>query len=87
MTDEQIKATMAKVLRQIAPEADLDRVEPDENLREAFDLDSMDFLHFLVGLHEELGVDIPESEYGRLTTTARIVDFLQDAASKKTADG
>lgn len=79
MTEAQIKATMTKVLGRIAPEAHLDEVDPHENLREALDLDSMDFLHFLVGLHEDLGVDIPESDYGRLTTTASIVDYIKDA--------
>lgn len=85
MTEAQIKATMAQVLRRIAPEANLNDIEPSENLREALDLDSMDFLHFLVGLHEELGVDIPESEYGRLTTTARIVEYVQTADQERAA--
>lgn len=85
MTDAEIKVTMARVLGRIAPEADLDAVAPDDNLREALDLDSMDFLHFLVGLHEALGVDIPESEYGRLTTMERIVAYVQNAAPERPA--
>lgn len=85
MTDAEIKVTMARVLGRIAPEADLDAVAPDDSLREALDLDSMDFLHFLVGLHEALGVDIPESEYGRLTTMERIVAYVQNAAPERPA--
>lgn len=86
MTDAQINATMADVLSRIAPETRLDEVDPHENLREALDLDSMDFLHFLVGLHEALGVEIPESDYGQLTTTARIVDYIKNAAPQQTAN-
>jgi len=85
MTDAEIKQTMAQVLGRIAPEADLDAVGSDDNLRQALDLDSMDFLHFLVGLHDALGVDIPEADYGRLTTTARIVTYIQEATQERTA--
>lgn len=85
-TEADINHTMATVLRRIAPEADLSAVPPDENLRQALDLDSMDFLHFLVGLHEALNVDIPESEYGRLTTTAQIVAFIQEATHEPGTD-
>lgn len=77
MTDAQIRSAMKKVLAGIAPEADLDTLDPHDNLREVLDLDSIDFLHFIVGLHEELGVDIPESDYGQLTTTANIISYLQ----------
>lgn len=85
MTDADVDAAMKKVLRGIAPECDLDAVGPNENLREALELDSMDALHFLVGLHEELGVEIPESKYGQLTTKAKIVEFVQEASTRAAA--
>ncbi len=76
MTDEQIKTTIVKLLGQIAPEADLDRLASDVNIREALDIDSFDHLNFLMGLHEELGVDIPEADYGQLTTLADVIRYL-----------
>src|SRR3712207_8954836 len=39
-----------------------------ENVRETLDIDSFDHLNFLIGLHEALGVEIPEGDYGQLTT-------------------
>ena len=83
MTDAEIRTAMAAVLRGIAPEADLSEVGPQENLREAIDLDSIDFLHFLVGLHEETGVEIPESDYNKLTTPARIIEYIQSAQQQR----
>lgn len=76
MTDGQIKAAIFKVLSQIAPEADLSKLPPDESIREALDIDSFDHLNLLIGLHEDLGVDIPEADYGQLTTLADIVKYL-----------
>jgi acyl carrier protein len=76
MTEAQIKAVIVKVLGRIAPEADLDALDPEANVREALDIDSFDHLNLLIGLNEELGVDIPEADYGQLTTLADITSYL-----------
>jgi acyl carrier protein len=76
MTEAQIKEVILKVLGRIAPEADLGTLDPDANVREALDIDSFDHLNLLIGLDEELGVDIPEADYGQLTTLADIMSYL-----------
>ena len=76
ITEAQIKAAIARGLTQIAPEADLDTLAPEENVRDALDIDSFDFLNFLIGLHEELGIEIPEADYGQLTTLAGMTRYL-----------
>jgi acyl carrier protein len=63
-----IRKTVLAILGRIAPEADLDRLDPDVNFREELDLDSMDFLRFVEALHKELGVAVPEKDYPKLTT-------------------
>jgi acyl carrier protein len=76
MTEPEIKAVIFKVLGRIAPEADVDMLDPSANLREALDIDSFDHLNLLIGLNEELGVEIPEADYGQLTTLADIIRYL-----------
>ena len=76
MTEPEIKESVFQVLGKIAPEADLHKVGPDENLREALDIDSFDFLQFIIRLHESLGIEIPESDYPQLTTLAGILRYL-----------
>lgn len=78
MKDPDIRALVADVLGGIAPEADLASVRDDEDLRMAFDLDSMDFLNLVVGLHERTGVDVPEADYPRLFTLGGIVAYFAD---------
>ena len=63
-------------LATIAPEADLDDVAPDEDLAEALDLDSMDFLNFLIAIAKSTGVEIPESDYHLVRTHAGCRDYL-----------
>ncbi len=77
MTEAAIHATIFDVLRTIAPDADPRSVRPDENLREALEIDSFDFLNLLIGLHKKLGVEIPESDYGKLNSLAGLTGYLQ----------
>ena len=74
--NDQLKTTIFNILGGIAPEADFDTLDPNVNLQETLDIDSFDFLNFLIGLNDELGVEIPEADYGQLVSLNDIVDYL-----------
>jgi acyl carrier protein len=74
--DSDRRAAVLRVLGEIAPEADLSSLKPDVAFREQLDLDSMDVLNFVVGLHAALGVEIPEADYPRLATLDACVEYL-----------
>ena len=76
MTRDEIRATLLRVLGDIAPEADTASLKPDVDLREQLDLDSMDILNFVVGLHAALGVEIPEADYPAFATLDGGVEYL-----------
>ena len=76
MTEAEVRRLAAEVLADIAPEADLEALNDDEDMREALDLDSMDFLNFVIGLNKKSGVSIPESDYPKLFTMKGIIDYL-----------
>jgi acyl carrier protein len=76
MNSDELRATVLRVLGTIAPEADLAAIESAKNLRDQLDLDSMDFLNFLIGLEKEIHVDIPERDYRQLTTLDACVAYL-----------
>jgi acyl carrier protein len=80
MTETEVQQAVFEALRKIAPEANPQQLEPGANLREALDIDSFDFLNLLIGLHERLGVEIPETDYGRLTTLLDLVRYLSSKA-------
>jgi acyl carrier protein len=80
VTETEIQQAVFDALRQVAPEADPRKIAPDENLREALDIDSFDFLNVLIGLHKRLGVEIPEADYGRLTTLSALFRYLSSRA-------
>jgi acyl carrier protein len=76
VTREEVRATMFRVLGEIAPEADLTALKPDVAFRDQLDLDSMDLLNVVIGLHAALGVEIPEADYASLATPDGCVDYL-----------
>jgi acyl carrier protein len=76
LTREQIQGIFVDALSSVAPELEPAAIEPDKPLRAQVDIDSFDFLNVIVRLHERLGVDIPESDYGEFTTLNRAVDYL-----------
>jgi len=82
VTNDEARQLIRTVLHQVAPEADLDGVAPGETLQEALDLDSMDFLNFVTGLHEATGLEIPERDYGRLSTAEGCVAYLASSGPR-----
>ena len=76
MTETEIRQLAASVLAGIAPEADLAGVRDDQDLRDALDLDSMDFQNFVIGLHRGSGHPIPEADYPRLFTLRGVLAYL-----------
>lgn len=77
MTDEAIRDAIFKCLRRVAPEANPATLSPAENFRQALDIDSYDFLQFLIALSEDLGVEVPESEYGKVGTLESMREYLR----------
>lgn len=76
MTPEQASKTIKSVLSEIAPDADLDALSPDADLRDTLGLDSLDFLNFVEMLSERSGKRIDEDDYPQLATLASGVAFL-----------
>lgn len=75
-TPDEIRDSVLHALHQIVPEVDLQSLNPDVDLREELDIDSMDFFRFMVKLHNELNIDIPEADYPKLATLNKCIGYL-----------
>ena len=75
---EQIRTEVLAIVRRLAPELDPTWIVPDTPLRTQIDLDSMDWLNVLATIHEILGVNIPETDYGKVVTLDGIVAYLAE---------
>lgn len=77
MNTDDVRAVAIATLQSIAPEVEADTLRGDRPLRTPVDLDSMDWLNFLLGLHEKLSVEIPEADYAKLVMMDDEVAYLQ----------
>jgi acyl carrier protein len=77
---DDVHAIALDVLSGIAPESTGIELQGDVALREQIDLDSMDFLNLLIGVHERLAVDIAEDDYARCETLDGLVETFVRAA-------
>jgi acyl carrier protein len=78
MSDKLIEEKVLGILAGLAPEMDVHTLKPDVRLRDQMDIDSMDFLNFLIAVDAELGVDIPEADYPKLATLNSIYSYLRE---------
>jgi acyl carrier protein len=76
MTRAEIRKAVIEGLSNIAPETDPGGIGDAADVREALDIDSMDFLNFVIALHKRLEVAIPEVDYPKLLTIAGAVEYL-----------
>ena len=76
MTPDQARQVFFEELGNIAPEWDPAEIDPQDDIREAMDIDSMDVLNLVIALHKRLNIDIPEADYGKLTTIDGAVAYL-----------
>lgn len=87
MISDDIRKAVLDALGSVAPEADLGRLRPDKNLREQLDIDSMDFLNFMLAIHRSLEIEIPEADYGQLVTLDGCIQYLNQRVPQNKANG
>lgn len=76
MNNNELRDLVYRNLKRIAPECDPSELLPGENIREALDIDSFGFLQVLIGIGEETGIEIPETDYAQVFTMAGMLDYL-----------
>jgi len=76
MDQAAIRSAVLAEIKRIAPELEEGELKPDRPLRDQVDLDSMDWLNFIVALHERFKVEIPEADYRKLGTLEEIIAYL-----------
>lgn len=76
MTIEQIKRAIIEQILEVAPDVEENEIEPNENIQRSLEIDSFDFLKILTALKVELGVEVPEADYGRVDTLEHMADYF-----------
>jgi acyl carrier protein len=66
-----------RTLFTVAPDLEGETIDPEQSFRKQFEIDSMDFLNFIIGLSKLTGLEIPETDYPQLQTPNDVVQYLR----------
>jgi acyl carrier protein len=75
MDRQEIEERVRKVLAEQLS-VDLEKVTPEARFEEDLDADSLDLVEAVLGLEEELSVEIPEEEMESVKTVGQAVDLV-----------
>lgn len=76
MNEQELRDIVIGALTEVAPDIDPAGIDPETNLAEQLDIDSIDFLGVVVAVHEQTGIEIPERDYPKLATLDDAVAYL-----------
>jgi acyl carrier protein len=76
MSREELAGLVRRALASVAPESEGQLIDPEADFRDQIDLDSMDFLNFIIALHEATGLEIPEKDYPQLASLNGCIEYL-----------
>ena len=77
MTEMSIDAALADELHRIAPDIELSEIDRTQDLREEFDIDSMDFLTLVTALGKRFDLDMPEADYPKMESYDALLEYLR----------
>jgi len=78
-TEQELTAVVIGAVTEIAPDVDPHAIDPDADLADQLDIDSMDFLNIVVAIHDRTGIEIPERDYPKLGTLNDAISYLATA--------
>ena len=76
MTEQQLREVVLRALTEVAPDIDPTTIDPDADLVEQLDIDSMDFFNIIVAINEQTAIEIPERDYAKLSTLNDAIAYL-----------
>lgn len=76
MNQQDIKAAIINSLKKIAPDTEPEKLNPDDNIRTTLEIDSFDYLQFIVSIDEQFGIETPEEDYGKIATLSSLTSYL-----------
>jgi acyl carrier protein len=76
MNAPDLDRVICAALAGVAPDLEIDELEPEVLIRDQADFDSMDTLNFAIALSQALAIDIPEADYGRLGSLGECRRYL-----------
>jgi acyl carrier protein len=76
MNREEVLKVLKSVFNTVAPEIDFVKIDISRPLRSQVEIDSMDFYRMLVLIHQQTGINIPDSKFRELKNLEELTQFI-----------
>jgi len=76
VSENELREAVLTSLGEVAPEIDPATLDPAAPVADQVEIDSMDFLDFVVALAGRTGIEVPERDYGDLASVDDCVRYL-----------
>jgi acyl carrier protein len=76
VNEAELREVVLTSLGEVAPEIDPAGLDPATPIADQVEIDSMDYLDFMVALSERTGVEVPERDYPQLASIDGCVRYL-----------
>jgi len=84
MTPTKIEEQVLKTLGEVVPDAQETRLDPKLLIRDQVEIDSMDFLNFVLALEARFSIEVPPSSYPLFATIEQAADCVARLLDAKT---
>jgi len=84
MNDAEIMRVVIDLLKKIAPDTDPSQLKGEDNIRTTLEIDSFDYLQFIVALDDRFGIETPEEDYGKIQTLKDVSNYLKEKLADST---
>lgn len=68
MSEEELKRNILETLAEAAPGSDISTIDPGVSFRDQIEIDSIDFMNFVLLLEKRLDLKVPEIDYPKLSS-------------------
>jgi acyl carrier protein len=76
LNEKQLISKILESLVEVAPEISPNEINPSINFRDQFEIDSIDYLNFILTLEKKLNIKIPDLDYPKLSSQAGCISYL-----------
>jgi len=76
LNEESLITKIVESLVEVAPDISPDEINPSVNFRDQFEIDSIDYLNFILRLEKKLEIKIPELDYPKLSSQKGCISYL-----------
>lgn len=77
MSEEELIQDILETLAQAAPGSDVSSIDPTISFRDQIEIDSIDFMNFVLLLEKRLSLKVPEIDYPKLSSLNGCLSYFK----------